>query len=76
MNPTLTNPQPADERTETIEPIPYWTRAGIVMDEPPPAYAAAMAETDWKNWDKLLDKHGNKPKAIIGGPTAPEGCRV
>ena len=30
----------------------YWTPAGIVMDEPPPAYAAAMATTKWEDWNK------------------------
>jgi hypothetical protein len=39
------------------------------MDEPPPAYAAAMAETDWKDWDKLLAKHGYKPNGRIGDRT-------
>jgi hypothetical protein len=28
-----------------------------------------MAETDWKDWDKLLAKHGYKPNGRIGDGT-------
>jgi hypothetical protein len=49
-----------------LEKMPYWTPAGIVMDEPPPAYAALWNDETETDWEKLLDKHGYEPKGRIG----------
>jgi hypothetical protein len=49
-----------------LEKTPYWTPAGIVMDAPPPAYAAVIATAESESWESLLKRHGYKPNGRIG----------
>ena len=46
---------------------PYWTPAGIVMDEPPPAYAALWNDGTERDWDELLTPQFHKKNSEIRG---------
>ena len=55
------------ETTTKLQPMPYWTPSGIVMADPPPAYAAVTNDEMETQSHKLLGKHGYELNGTIGG---------